>query len=207
MAHFIWYRLIARTNSQAQIGVNFDFTTICEGQNWPRVKRQTSQIARNNTPVLYVFFNRSYHHPYQSIIKLYFIIPSAQRSWKVYTGLTISVCPSVDGIVSTLYLLKYSQNPFYIYTPFWAISEGLSPAFVFQNSQIWCFGKFFNFVTLTLSGFDFGSNMNWSIVWVIARWVSSERRHSGLISHRLRGFAQPTFQLVLPNSQNRPWAI
>ena len=32
------------------------------------------------------------------------------------------------------------------------------------------FVKFFKFVTLTLSCVDLGSNMNWSIVWVIMGW-------------------------------------
>ena len=35
------------------------------------------------------------------------IIPPAQRSWRGYTGFTMSICPSVDRIVSALYLLQY----------------------------------------------------------------------------------------------------
>ena len=35
----------------------------------------------------------------------------------------------------------------------------------FLHSKTWRFGKFFKFVTLNLSCFDLGSNMNWSIVW------------------------------------------
>ena len=80
-----------------------------------------------------------------------------------------SVCPSVDRIVSSLYLLQYSPDPFHIYTFYQATSEG-----------VWIFVKFFKFVILTLFCFDLGSNMDWSIVWVImgrwvGGWVYSER--------------------------------
>ena len=43
-------------------------------------------------------------------------------------------------------------------------------SFVIKNLKNWSFGKFLKFVTLSLSCFDFGSNMNWSIVWVIMGW-------------------------------------
>ena len=50
--------------------------------------------------------------------------------------------------------------------------------FKIKNFEV--FGKFFKFVTLTVSCFDLGSSMNWSIVWIIMRrrGVSSERRRS-----------------------------
>ena len=90
-----------------------------------------------------------------------------------------SVCPSirpsvhlsVDRIVSALYLLQYSPDPFHIYTSYQATLEGVS--------RVKCFSEIKRFVTLTLSCFDLGSNMNWSIVWVIMGqpgW-SSECRH------------------------------
>ena len=58
--------------------------------------------------------------------------------------------------------------------------------------KIWSFGKFFKFVTLTLSCFDLESNMNWSIVWVIMerRGVSSERRRSSSSSWFCYGLRQ-----------------
>ena len=68
----------------------------------------------------------------------------------------LSICPSVDRIVSALYLPQYSTDPFHIYTAYQATSEGVWSFFFFK---IWSFGKFFKFVTLTLSCFDFGSNM------------------------------------------------
>ena len=111
------------------------------------------------------------------------IIPPSQRSWRGYTGFTLSVCLSVDRIVSTLYLLQYTLDPFHIYTSYQATSEGVSCVQFF--SEFKSFGKFFKFVTL--SCFDLGSNMNWSIVWVIMgrQGISSERRHSSCSSlHR-----------------------
>ena len=40
-----------------------------------------------------------------------------------YTGFTLSVCPSVDRIVSALYLQQYSLDPFHICTSYQATSE------------------------------------------------------------------------------------
>ena len=94
------------------------------------------------------------------------IIPPASTNLKDgYTGITLSVCPSVclsvcpsvDRIVSALYLQQYSSDPFQICTSYQATSEGVScvmPVSKFKN-----FGEFFKFVTLTLSSFDLGSNM------------------------------------------------
>ena len=80
-----------------------------------------------------------------------------------YTGFTLSL----DRIVSTLYLLQYLPDPFHIYTSYQATSEGVSCVKFISKFKTLSFGKFFKFVTLTLSCFDLGSNMNWSIVWVI----------------------------------------
>ena len=78
---------------------------------------------------------------------IFIIPPASTRLIRGYTGITLSVCPSarpsvcpsVDRIVSALYLQEYSSDPFHICT---------------SN-----FGDFFKFVTLTLSSFDLGSNM------------------------------------------------
>ena len=86
------------------------------------------------------------------------IIPSASKKLKGgYTGITLSVCPSVDSIVSALYLQQYSSDPFHICTSYQATSEGVSR--VMPVSKLKNFGDFFKFVTLTLSSFDLGSNM------------------------------------------------
>ena len=93
------------------------------------------------------------------------IIPPASTKLKGgYTGITLSVCPSVrlsvcpfvDRIVSALYLQEYSSDPFHICTSYQATSEGVSrvmPISKFKDL------KFFKFVTLTLSSFDLGSYM------------------------------------------------
>ena len=73
-----------------------------------------------------------------------------------YHLVRLSVCPSVDRIVSALYLQQYSSDPFHICTSYQATSEGVlrvMPVSKFKNL------KFFKFVTLTLSSFDLGSNM------------------------------------------------
>ena len=101
-------------------------------------------------------------------------ISLAQQSWRGYTGFTLSVRLSlvrlsVDKIVSALYLLQYSPDPFHINTSYQATSEGVLHVF-FKIKKIWSFGKFFKSVTWTLSCFVLGY-MSWSVVWVImARW-------------------------------------
>ena len=89
-----------------------------------------------------------------------------------------SLRPSVGRIVSTLYLLQYMPDPFHINTSYQATSDVVLRIKVFK--KIWSFGKLFKFIALTLSCFDLGFNMNWSVVWVIMgrRGVSSERRRS-----------------------------
>ena len=137
--------------------------------------------AFSNTMIYSVFFKK--HE--------IFITPSVQLSWRgvywfhlvcqsvclsvrpsvclsvhpsVRPSVCLSVCPSVDRIMFALYLLQYSPDPFHIYTPYQATSESMSCVTIFQNSKVWSFGKFFKFVTLTLSSFDLGSNLNYSIV-------------------------------------------
>ena len=91
-----------------------------------------------------------------------------------------SLCPSVDRIVSALYLQQYSSDPFHICTSYQATSEGLSRVmFVskFNNLKFWrslliCY---FNFVLFWPK-----IQYDW-IVWVTMRrrGVSSESRCSG----------------------------
>ena len=60
--------------------------------------------------------------------------------------------------------------------------------FLFQN--VLDFGKLFILVTLTLSSFDLGSNVDWSVVWlIIGRWGYSQNAgvlvvlvHCGLVT-------------------------
>ena len=104
-----------------------------------------------------------------------FFIPSASTKLKGgYTGITLSVCPSLDRIVSALYLQEYSSDPFHICTSYQATSEGVSrvmPVSKFKNLK-------FDFVFFWL-GIQYDS-----MVWVIMRrlGVSSECRRSSCSS-------------------------
>ena len=55
------------------------------------------------------------------------IIPPASTKLKGgYTGFTLSVCPSMDRIVSALYFQQYWSDPFHVCTSYQATSEGVS---------------------------------------------------------------------------------
>ena len=55
-----------------------------------------------------------------------------------YTGFILSVFPSVDRMVSALYLQQYSSDSFHICTSYQAASEGVSPVkFVSKFTNIW----------------------------------------------------------------------
>ena len=92
-----------------------------------------------------IFLNQNYYTP---------CFNEVERGVYWYHLVRLSVCPSVDRIVSALYLQQYSSDPFYICTSYQATSEGVSrvmPVSKFKNLN---FGEFFKFVTLTLSSFD-----------------------------------------------------
>ena len=76
-----------------------------------------------------------------------FIIPTTSTKWR-RRGILVSSClsvhpsvrPSLDRIVSALYLQQYSLDPFHIYTSFQATSEGVSPLNFFAkflNLNFW----------------------------------------------------------------------
>ena len=56
----------------------------------------------------------------------HYYTPASTKLKEGFTGFTLSVCPSVDRIVSALYLQQYSWDPFHICTSYQAISEGVS---------------------------------------------------------------------------------
>ena len=87
-----------------------------------------------------------------------FISPASTKlKGGILVSLCPSVCPSVDRIVSAVYLQQYSSDPFHNCTSYQATSEGVSRVkFV---SKFTNFGKFFKLVSLTFSSFDLGSNM------------------------------------------------
>ena len=129
------------------------------------------QIKMSSILLITHFLERNYYTP-------------LQRSWNggYYTGFTLSVPPSVDRIVSALYLQQYSSDPFHIYTPYLATSEGVSRVtFVsrFKNLQFW--------QILLICKFDFvffwlGIHYVYSFDNHEAAGVSSERRHSSCSS-------------------------
>ena len=112
------------------------------------------------------------------------IIPPASMKLKGgYTGITLSVCPSVDRIVSALCLQQYSLDPFHICTSYQTTSEGVSrvmPLSKFKSLKFWGIFKIFNFDFVF---FWLGIQYD-SMVWVIMRrrGVSSERRRSSCSS-------------------------
>ena len=53
-----------------------------------------------------------------------------------YTGITLSVCPSVDRIVSALYIQQYLLDPFHICTSYQATSEGVVCNVYFKTKKI-----------------------------------------------------------------------
>ena len=68
------------------------------------------------------------------------IPPASTKLKRGYTGITWSVCPSVDRIVSALYLQEYSLDPFHICTSYQATSEDVSrvmPVSKIKNLKFW----------------------------------------------------------------------
>ena len=119
------------------------------------------------------------------------IPPASTKLIEGYTGITLSVCPSVrlsvcpsvDRIVSALYLQQYSSDPFYICTSYQATSEGVSrvmPVSKFKHLKFW---RIFKICNVDFVIFWLGIQYD-SIVWVIMRrrGVSSERRRSSCSS-------------------------
>ena len=85
-----------------------------------------------------------------------------------YTGFILSVCLSVCvcgqnhvRCVSSIILARFILYLRILSSNF---RRCVAYNFFFKIKRP---GKFFKFVTLTLSCFDLGSNMNWSIVWII----------------------------------------
>ena len=67
-----------------------------------------------------------------------------------YTGFTLSICPSVDRMVSAQYLQQYLPDPFHIYASYQATSEGVWYARFIVKFKKLKFWQIFKFVTLTL---------------------------------------------------------
>ena len=67
----------------------------------------------------------TYLNAFSRKIFIIFIPPGSTKLKGGYTGFTLSICPSMDIIVSALYLQQYSSNPLYICTSYQA-TEGVS---------------------------------------------------------------------------------
>ena len=116
--------------------------------------------------------------------------PPLQWRWKggilvsPCPSLRLSVCPSVDRIVSALCLQQYSSDPFHIYTSYQATSEGVSrvmPVWKFKNLKFW---RIFLICNFDFVFFWLGIQYD-PMVWVLImtrRGVSSERRRSSCSS-------------------------
>ena len=91
--------------------------------------------------------------------KLWSVLYYTPGSTMLKGGILVSPCPSVSFHLSIPLSFCLSAH-------LWTES---CPLCIFYNTRQIHF-KFLKFVTLTLSCFDMGSNMNWSIVWVIMGW-------------------------------------
>ena len=122
----------------------------------------------------------SWCYEWYHIVFLYWICiecMSYEPLWKMYLhgnkhflnlnlNVRLSICPSVDRIMSALYLQQYSSDPFHI---LYILSSNFRRCVACNVCfKIWNFGKFFKFVTLTLSSSDLGIKYD-SIEWVIMR--------------------------------------
>ena len=133
------------------------------------------------------------------------IPPASTKLIGGYTGITLSVCPSVDRIVSALYLQQFSPDPFHICTSYQATSEGVSrvmPVSKFKNLKFWRIFKIcnFDFVIFWL-GIQYDS-----MVWVIMRrrGVSSERRRSSCSSSPTYGHQQTdAYEIIIDRRATR----
>ena len=97
--------------------------------------------------------------PHHAITKYTMInnhIPCS-RGIYLFHRVRLSICLSMDRIVSALYLIQNLLDPFHICTPYYATAEGvLCVMFLFKIQKLKSFGKFVKFVALTLSCFLLG---------------------------------------------------
>ena len=115
--------------------------------------------------------------------------PASTKLKGGYTGFTLSVCPSVDRIVSALYLQQYLWDPFHIHILSSNLRMCVRVMFVskFKKLKFWRILSIYNFDLVFIC---LGIQCD-SIVWlimgrggrvVVVVVVSSERRHSSCSS-------------------------
>ena len=85
-----------------------------------------------------------------------------------YHLVCLSVCPSVDRIVSALYLQQYSSDPFHMCTSYQATSEGVSRVMRVNACNACKFWRIFKNFNCDFVFFWLGIQYD-SMVWVIIR--------------------------------------
>ena len=122
------------------------FKTNAKGHKHPSIRLiSKSKTQFVNQRKQKVAFNPGTAHSSQiqsyRIWEIFFCYTLASTKLKVgNTGFTLSVCPSVDRIVSDLYLQQYSSDAFHICTSNQATSEVLLCVMVvskFKNLKFW----------------------------------------------------------------------
>ena len=94
-------------------------------------------------------------------ISFFIISPLNEVEW-VYTGFTMLVCPSVDRIVSGVYLPQYWPHSFHIYTAYQQTSESVLWFECCETFQNLNFRNFFKFAHFTLSCVH--------VMWKVKSW-------------------------------------
>ena len=104
--------------------------------------------------IYYMYINKHGHHwltgcltNYHQLNQCWYTVShytprfnEVERGVYWYHLVRLSVSPSVDRIVSALYLQQYSSDPFHICTSYQATSEGVSrvmPVWKFKNLKFW----------------------------------------------------------------------
>ena len=91
-------------------------------------------------------------NPHPNVRLMGVIIPPLQRIWKA--GILVSRCPSVRLFPSVCRLNRVRSVSSTLLT------RSISYLYISSSIFKWNFGKYLKFVTMTLSSFDLGSNMN-----------------------------------------------
>ena len=139
------------------------FRSICPTIYGHEVSKTNDQFYWHFLSIFNDHYNPRFNEVEREVYWFHLVRPSVR----------MSVYPSVDKIVSTLYLQQYSSDLFHICTSYQATSEGVSC--VMFVSKL----KFFKFWRILLT---------WDPIWLNsmghheAAGVSSERRHSSCSS-------------------------
>ena len=121
---------------------NFQFTHAVFRQIWFTFQEATCFISASPFSMFWItgavdmsVYDWVVCHLYMYLImpNMLFLYPLLQRSWKGV--ILVSPCPSVDRIVSALYLQQYSSDPFHVCTSYEATSEG-NVCFKIQKFEI-----------------------------------------------------------------------